>query len=677
MCLLSVFVGVNFEYKFGATTKTHSMKTKLLSLITLILFAFNSDIVIGQQTGVWTKTITWGSGTRKEVFNVPASYNASKKYKLIIGLHGLNGDPTYYMSFFGPMTGSNGIPDKSNNLCNSHVWTGVSPVQDNFIIVCPQAVGTNTDFWTPVGDTALITKAISDAMSMYNIDPEYIYLNGESLGGRAALRYGLLNWKRFRGLILWVPAIQSMNEANNLATFNYAYQNAPHIPICFQIATLDGLMYNDTRAYWQCKNAGGITFLQMMDTYCHAPSPDDYTFNAIANIDKNATSFKNNDAGIYAIQKPLGEECSTTFTPQVTIQNKGNGNLTSVTINFQIDNGTVNTMSWTGTLGQLSRAKITLPSQTTTAGAHTFKVYTTQPNGVADAVPVNDQITLSFNCISTGTGASFTENFEGQKQKNSGIFPTDWRAPAGWRQMGPDSAAYWELDTIFGKGGTCMNFDNAAHNNTGKRYRMCTRAFDFSGVTSSVLAYDYAYSPITLGGVLKTDTLAVSYSTDCGSTWTTLFSKGGVALNTGSPTWGTKETGNFFFPTSSDWKSESINLNSLAGKPNVMLAFEARSQYGNWMFLDNISLSSATGTNEGPQQNGISIFPNPSAGEFIVDGLQSEGQIEIYNTNGQKVFDEIVSGKLTSVKLDQGSGIYFVKISTAEGEARRKIVIAK
>ena len=96
---------------------------------------------------------------------MPTTYNPSQKYKLIVALHGLGGDPSYYISFFGPMTGSNGVPDHSNNVCNSNVWIGNSPVQNNFIIVCPQAVGTNTDFWTPIGDTALITKAISDAMN--------------------------------------------------------------------------------------------------------------------------------------------------------------------------------------------------------------------------------------------------------------------------------------------------------------------------------------------------------------------------------------------------------------------------------------------------------------------------------------------------------------------------------
>ena len=650
-------------------------------LLTIAIFSGCAFLMSAQQTGVWTKTINWGSGTRKEVFNVPTTYTASKKYKLIVGLHGLGGDPSYYISFFGPMTGSNGVPDHSNNLCNSSVWIGNSPVQDNFIIVCPQAVGTNTDFWSPVGDTALITKAISDAMGMYNIDPEYIYLNGESLGGRAALRYGLLNYKRFRGLILWVPAIQSMNEANNLASFSYAYQNAQHIPICFTVATLDGLMYNDTRAYWQCKNAGGLAFMYMMDTYCHAPSPDNFTFNMIENIDKNASSFKNNDAGIFSVLNPLPDQCNTSFVPKVIIQNKGIGTLSSAIINYQIDNGPVNTCSWSGNLGQLSRKTVTLPVITVSSGGHTFKAFTTMPNGTADAVLLNDAMTINFNCIVNGTSANMTQTFEGQTEKLTGIFPNDWRSPQGWRQTGSDSSFYWKLDTMFGAYGqsnTCIHFDNASHNNSGKKYSICTPEYDFSNVSSAVLTYDYAYAPITLYSVLKTDTIAVNYSTDCGSTWINLFKKGGVALNTsGTTAWGTKENGNFFFPTSSQWKSETINLNALAGKSNVMLAFEDRSGYGNWLFVDNINLSSATGVSEEQNENSVIVYPNPSSGEFTVNGLNEKPQIEVYNSTGQKVFEKISTDKIESLKLNEANGIYFLKIHSENGDVMKKVLIQK
>jgi hypothetical protein len=275
------------------------------------------------------------------------------------------------------------------------------------------------------------------------------------------------------------------------------------------------------------------------------------------------------------------------------------------------------------------------------------------------------------------------QNFEGQTEKQTGIFPNDWSAPQGWRQMGSDSAFYWKLDTMFGAYGqsnTCMHFDNASHNNTGKKYSICTPEFDFSNVSSAVLTYDYAYAPMTLYSVLKTDTLAVKYSTDCGATWTTLFAKGGVALNTsGTSTWGTKENGEFFFPVSNQWKTETINLNALAGKSNVMLSFEDRSGYGAWLFVDNISLTSATGIAEEHNENSISVYPNPSSGNFVVSGLNSSAEISVYDLDGRKVFETFSAEPKVSVSLASktSGGMYFVKIKTEAGEVGKKIVIQK
>lgn len=657
----------------------------LIGIVGLTVSLLNSNAVTAQQTGTWTKTITWGSGTRKEVFNVPVSYNPSKKYKLIVALHGLGGNPTSYMTFFGPMT--SGVQENSQVVCNSHLYPCTSPVYDNFIIACPQATGTNTDFWNPIGDTALITKIIADAMSMYNIDPEYIYLNGLSLGGRSALRYGLLNYKRFRGIQLWCPAIQSMSEANNLTAFNYAYQNARHIPIVVMVAAQDGQFPQQNQTYRQLYNAGGHVTLQSLYDFCHAPSPDPYTFNAIEFIDKHASTFKNNDAGIYEVRSPITKLCNNTFTPKVILENKGNGTMTSAIVNYQIDNGIVNTYNWTGNLGQLVRTVITLPVQTVTSGAHTFKVFTTLPNGVVDAVPSNDNVTVNFNVITAGVSASLNEGFESQKQAVTGIFQTDWRGPSGWRTTGTDSSYFWELDTITGgaaSSSTCIHFNNAgvypgqpSPFNAVKRSSLLTPEYDLSAATAPVLTYDYAYAPILNGSTLLTDTLGIKYSDDCGVTWNYLLRRGGVALNTsGTTTWGSKVNGEFFGPTSSQWKTETINLSSLAGKPEVIFAFENISGNGNLMYLDNIKLSGATGmADEQLSDASMNVYPNPTAGNFTLELGVGGGELQIYNVLGEQVLSSEINGQKSQFDLSSSpNGIYFIKVKTEGGEVVKKLV---
>jgi hypothetical protein len=78
-----------------------------------------------------------------------------------------------------------------------------------------------------------------------------------------------------------------------------------------------------------------------------------------------------------------GNYCTNTFDPIVTLRNYGANTLTSVTINYDIDGGTNNTFSWTGTLASGSNVDVTLPTMTTAAGAHTFNVSTSTPNTVA------------------------------------------------------------------------------------------------------------------------------------------------------------------------------------------------------------------------------------------------------------------------------------------------------
>ncbi|MBK6953886.1 MAG: trypsin-like peptidase domain-containing protein [Crocinitomicaceae bacterium] len=110
----------------------------------------------------------------------------------------------------------------------------------------------------------------------------------------------------------------------------------------------------------------------------------------------------NDDAGITSVIAPTGNYCTNTFDPVVTLRNYGANTLTSVTINYDIDGGTNNTFSWTGTLASGSNIDVTLPTMTTAAGAHTFNVSTSTPNTVADSNPANDDAASNYNATIGG-----------------------------------------------------------------------------------------------------------------------------------------------------------------------------------------------------------------------------------------------------------------------------------
>ena len=117
----------------------------------------------------------------------------------------------------------------------------------------------------------------------------------------------------------------------------------------------------------------------------------------------------NYDAAVSAISAPSGSLCQTSFTPVVTLNNFGATTLTSVQIAYYVDSQTPTTYNWTGSLGSNGSTAVTLPSVSTTVGAHTFTARTvsgTLNGSNNDEVTSNDQTVSNFNV--SGSGNSVT-----------------------------------------------------------------------------------------------------------------------------------------------------------------------------------------------------------------------------------------------------------------------------
>lgn len=108
------------------------------------------------------------------------------------------------------------------------------------------------------------------------------------------------------------------------------------------------------------------------------------------------------DAGISTISSPSGTICATSATPQLTLNNYGSNTLNSVTINYQLDAGSVQTYNWSGSLASASSTTITLPSMSFSGGSHTFDAWTSNPNGNSDNGPSNDDASSTFASASNG-----------------------------------------------------------------------------------------------------------------------------------------------------------------------------------------------------------------------------------------------------------------------------------
>lgn len=70
--------------------------------------------------------------------------------------------------------------------------------------------------------------------------------------------------------------------------------------------------------------------------------------------------------------------------------------------------------------------------------------------------------------------------------------------------------------------------------------------------------------------------------------------------------------------------------------------------------------------------NQLSVHPNPTTGEFTVDGLQL--QMSVYNVLGEKIYDIPNGERVVHLPLGLGKGIYFLKSETEKGTSVIKLL---
>jgi PKD repeat protein len=111
-----------------------------------------------------------------------------------------------------------------------------------------------------------------------------------------------------------------------------------------------------------------------------------------------------NDAGVTTVVYPTGSMCSGTFTPEIKLTNFGSNALTSVSIEYGVSGGSIQTYAWSGNLAPGLSVALELPSYTTAVGTHTFFATGVNPNGLQDEYTGNNEAESSFEVVN-GVGA--------------------------------------------------------------------------------------------------------------------------------------------------------------------------------------------------------------------------------------------------------------------------------
>ncbi len=248
---------------------------------------------------------------------------------------------------------------------------------------------------------------------------------------------------------------------------------------------------------------------------------------------------------------------------------------TGSTVNFtDLSIGNATTRIWTFPGGTPATSTAVSPSVVyNTPGVYDVTLQ------ISDGTTLNTMMKSAYINLN-GTNLPLSESFEGATNP-----------PTGWVNLDNSTQGRaWVKSTAaggFGLTASAMMYDNYSFNNIGEKDELQVKNLNFVGLSSASLSFDVAYQVYTG----YSDALSVLVSTDCGVTFTSVFSKSGATLSTAGS--GTSD----FVPLANQWRTETINLNSYIGIPNLIIRFQNTNGYGNKLYLDNIAVSGVYSSN--------------------------------------------------------------------------------
>jgi len=213
-----------------------------------------------------------------------------------------------------------------------------------------------------------------------------------------------------------------------------------------------------------------------------------------------------------------------------------------------------------------------------------------------------------------------------------------------------------------------------------KSRKLYSPIFDLSNVSSpSYLYFDYAYAKRNSA---TDDELVVNISSNCGTTWQKRLSKDSEDLQT--------NPNNYllpFEPSSEEWGTERLSLNSWVGNNEVQVLFEFSGSGGNYLYIDNIQFGVPLLDVESQKINSpyLKIYPNPSNGNSVITfevNTNSKVRLSLYDLLGREIghkTNHYSSGthniSLHSLKQNIKSGSYWLIYQSESHTQTLRIIV--
>ena len=448
-----------------------------------------------------------------------------------------------------------------------------------------------------------------------------------------------------------------IEDTPNQGTFTSGCPGEPVKDQCTD--TLPGILYEDFMDYTD--DACMVMFTTDQVTRMEASLSNDRSSLFTSNGADPVVEFTL-DASAKSINTPIQRVCSATFSPVITLRNRGANTISSATIYAGIDGGAVTSVTnWTGSLVTFTEAAVTLNALTTTQGTHTLTIIVTKTNGTTDDNSSNDTLTTVFQYFPALT-PPVTEDFK------SAAFP-----PAGWDIINPDQSYTWERTTV--NNNACVVIRNQTYISTGQKDYLRMPVVKIGDADSAWLTFQVAAAVSgNPASSIPFDTLEVLVSRDCGATYTSLYKKWGSSLITRNYAFDST-----FVPGANEWRKDSVNLTGFIND-SVMIAFLNTTEYENNIYLDDINVYSLT-INKNLKDKKFMITPNPTTGGITIQFYPNPGYVKainIFDISGQKVATQIInSAGRASYYFDISrfnSGVYVVQVVTGDKVVTQKVI---
>jgi Subtilase family/Secretion system C-terminal sorting domain len=349
--------------------------------------------------------------------------------------------------------------------------------------------------------------------------------------------------------------------------------------------------------------------------------------------------------------------CSNSVSPTIQMKNLGDSVIQVVDVLIYQGDSVIQTIPVNQTIAVGTSVPFSLSGIPSQWGLNELTLALRSNQNEWDTI--NNRFTFRFHRLKNQT-LPFKEDFEGKNiytQSSSCM-------------VNPDRDLSWDTIPVGGspRGTTAAYVRNNRYVTGLNQFDgMVFGSFDFPAGSPAYLYFRYSYR-YSLPS--RSDSLRVKFSEDCGQTWQYVaFDNGGVPLSSG-------RGGNFRPDSAHHWRDTTLNVSVLAGKSNVYMMFENKSQQMGNLYVDDIVLDRQMITSSSNIfSNPWFFYPNPSTGIIHIEAEEND-QFCIIDLQGRSVarFSMMTATQTFSVE-HLPKGVYLLERKFKGGVSVKKMVI--